>query len=195
MGITKKGARIKGKRLEWLVAKRLCDIGLDAKRVPLSGALAWLKGDVAEFHLGSKHVHECKNHESLAIQEWWRQAAAQAINDGETPVLHFSSNYKGVFSVLQAQAFDDMVYKYEEHKPEIALNVTDFPQRKNFWKYAANNVPLMDIYLYQVDDEDLVICNLELYLKLRKVSVQHLVNNASTSAESQVVHEPLPQVV
>lgn len=185
---------MKGKRLEYEVAKALCKIGVDAKRVPLSGALSWLKGDVAEFSLRERHVHECKNCETLSLPEWWRQAMAQAVSKDETPVLHFSSNYKGIFTVLPAGEFDDMVFAYELRRKELELTLIDFPKRKNFWKFIGGGAPLTNIYLYQVDETDLVVINFDLYIKLRREMILRQADEPGPSTESQGVYNELPAI-
>ena len=185
-----RGARKKGSRFEYVIRDELVKIGVLARRVPMSGALAHLKGDVSEFNVAQKHIHEAKNHEKLALPEWWRQAAEQ-VQNGETPVLHFRGNYHDSHTVMRATDFDDMVYDYEQKRPELTLNLIDFPPRKDFWKWQTLNKTLgRDVYLWNLSgktvekidmrgnkkvihhpDEQLIIMNLELYLLIRKHSV------------------------
>lgn len=168
--ISRKSAREKGKKFERDLANSLKKIGIDAHRVPMSGALAWMKGDVVEFDTTPHHVHECKNQETLCIPEWWRQAIAQ-VKDDELPVLHFTSVRKPAYTVVQSALFDEMLSQYENRRPELPLTVIDFPRRKNFWKYATGNSAKLTVYLYPVDDDnELVIMLQEIYLLLRKFS-------------------------
>lgn len=169
MSVSGRGTRIKGKRLENEVTKRLCDIGIVAKRVPLSGALAWLKGDVTEFTYGTKHVHECKNCEILELPAWWRQTTSQVVNDGEIPILHFTSNYQKVHTVMRVGDFDELVFEYEQLHKELSLTVADFPKRKNFWKFLKEKPS--DIFMHTIDDDEVVVFGFDLYLKLRKATV------------------------
>lgn len=165
MGITKKSARVKGKTLERDVAKALSDIGIDAKRVPMSGALSWLKGDVVEFNTAPKHLHECKNQQALSLGTWWQQAEEQCIA-GEIPVLHFTSNYKPVYTMITNEVFDSLVFAYEEKHKELPLNLRDLP-RKNFWTFSQG-CDRFDIFLL----EDRVILLFDLYLRLRVASLK-----------------------
>lgn len=165
--LSHKGARKKGKRLEHEVTKALKNIGIDAKRVPLSGSLSWLKGDVTEFDTIRPHVHECKNCETLELPSWWRQAASQAIN-GEIPVLHFTSNYQKIFTILPVIDFDDLVFSYEQYRPELTITISDFPQRKNFWKFVVGRNMSHHVLLYKVDGIELAILPFEMYLMLRR---------------------------
>lgn len=182
--VSHKGARKKGARLEYDVRDALIKIGIGAKRVPMSGALAWLKGDVAELDrpAAQRYIHECKNHEALSLNEWWCQAAVQSL-EGEKPILEFTSNHKPIWAMLRAHDFDDLVFEYEERRRELTLNLIDFPKRKNFWKFSALypsspfNVFLTDI-TYKPDKEktttvtdDVVIIPFDTYLLLRKVSI------------------------
>lgn len=186
--LSHKGARKKGARLEYDVRDALIRIGIGAKRVPMSGALAWLKGDVAELDrpYDQRHIHECKNCETLSLKDWWCQAATQALN-GEVPVLEFSSNHKPIYAMLRNGDFDDLVYRYELRRRELTLTLIDFPKRNIFWKFVAKfpanpfNVFLTDITyipdkkkpLIKVTDE-VVIIPFETYLLLRKESLTPL---------------------
>jgi len=169
--LSHKGARKKGKRLEHEVTKALKNIGIDAKRVPLSGSLSWLKGDVTEFDTIKPHIHECKNCETVELPSWWRQTASQAIN-GEVPVLHFTSNYQKVFTVLPVIDFDDLVFSYERYRPELTITITDFPKRKGFWSFLVGKNMSHHVLLYKVDEIDLAIMPFDLYLMLRRQDIK-----------------------
>lgn len=176
---SRKGARQKGSRFERWVAKALVNAGIEAKRAPLSGALSWLKGDVVEFNTIRPHVHECKNCETLELPLWWRQTAEQA-GEGEVPVLHFTSNYQKAYSVMLAEDFDDMVASYERFEPELRLKVTDFPQRKNFWKFTDGKNMSHHILLFTVDEIKLVIMTFDMYLMLRRRDIKRRAADALT---------------
>lgn len=169
--LSHRGARQKGKRLEHEITKSLKNIGIDAKRVPLSGALSWLKGDVTEFDTIKPHVHECKNCETLELHAWWKQSVDQAIN-GEVPVLHFTSNYKSVYTVLRVADFDELVESYERYRPELSLSLVTLPPRKNFWKYADVRHANRPAFLFTTKEEELIILQLPLYLLLRKYDIK-----------------------
>lgn len=185
--ITRKTAREKGKSFERALATSLKGIGIDAHRVPMSGALAWMKGDVVEFNTVPKHVHECKNQETLCIPEWWRQAVAQ-VQLGEIPIMHFTSVRKPAYTVVQSAVFDNMLSDYESKRPELPLTVIDFPRRKNFWKYADQKNGSLTVYLYPVDDDnELVIMLQQTYLLLRKFSF--VASTSATSDSSAAPHK------
>jgi hypothetical protein len=184
--VSHKGARKKGSRLERDITKSLKNIGIDAKRVPLSGALSWLKGDVTEFDTIKPHLHECKNCESLELPSWWRQTTSQTIN-GEVPVLHFTSNYQKIFTVLPVADFDDLVFSYEKYRPELTLTLVDFPQRKNFWKFVVGKNITHHVFLYKVDEIELALIPLEMYLMLRRWDIKRRAEDVLQPAPAPVL--------
>lgn len=165
MSITKKSARQKGSNLEREVSKELQKIGINSQRVPMSGALSWMKGDVVEFNTDPKHVHECKNQQALSINTWWYQAVDQVRNDNELPVLHFTSNYKPIYTMITSELFDDLVFKYEDTHKEVPFNLIDLP-RKNFWIFSQG-ADRFDVFL----TDDRVILRFDIYIMLRKFSL------------------------
>lgn len=185
------GSRKKGSRGEYQIRDELIKIGIRAKRIPMSGALAWMKGDVGEFNVQKKHVHEVKNCEKLQLGDWWRQASVQSL-DGEIPVLHFTSNHRKFTTVMRAVDFDDMVAAYERNHPELEITLIDYPGRKDFYKFqSATTTGRREAYFWELDgrtvssinkqtgvrrdvvypDEQLVIIPTDLYLFLRKYEV------------------------
>lgn len=168
--LSHRGARQKGKRGEYAVRDALVKIGIDAKRVPMSGALSWMKGDVVELNIpqGLRHCHEVKNCERLELPDWWRQTSVQAFA-GETPVLHFQSNYRKMHTMMEASAFDTLVEAYEAVRPELTLNWIKFPARKNFWTYMdVHTTGAYDAYHYELAGAEYVIVSFDFYLMLRQ---------------------------
>lgn len=170
--LSHKGARQKGKRLEHDVVKALKNIGVDAQRVPLSGALSWLKGDVVEFNTVKAHLHECKNCETLELPAWWRQCISQCLN-GEVPVLEFTSNYQRPWVAMRVADFDEMVEAYEQSSPALTMQMMVLPQRKNFWKFTAASRSRFSVYSTTIDDEALMIFSFELYLMMRRADIKY----------------------
>jgi hypothetical protein len=192
--LSHKGARQKGKRLERDITKSLKGIGIDAQRVPLSGALSWLKGDVVEFNTVAPHLHECKSCERLELPDWWRQTIRQCLN-AEAPVLHFTSNYQPTFTVLRTADFDDLVFGYERYRPELTLTLVSFPRRKDFFKFVGKSTKRDTVYTYEalIKDEagleiteELVIIPLEMYLRLRRYDLKRRADDVLTQPASAV---------
>lgn len=95
----------KGSRLEHKVAAlyRHYDIDKDAKRMPLSGAIPGLKGDI--FKPNDKGwVDEAKNQEKVKLWEWWEQTKSQAFGL-QKPVLHVSGNYREVLTIMKVEDY------------------------------------------------------------------------------------------
>ena len=81
--------RQKGDRLERAVVKQLQDVGLDAKRVPLSGSAKGYPGDVSVRLLGRELTLECKSRADFKTLYGWlenRDALILKANR-KTPLL------------------------------------------------------------------------------------------------------------
>jgi hypothetical protein len=83
----------KGTRLEKEVAKRINEVlreyGVNAKRMPMSGAIEGFKSDI---FVNLPVSIECKNSEKWNVPEYWEQAEGQA-GLGKMPILIMSRNY------------------------------------------------------------------------------------------------------
>jgi hypothetical protein len=83
----------KGTRLEKEVAKRINEVlreyGVQAKRMPMSGAIEGFKSDI---FINLPVSIECKNSEKWNVPEYWDQASSQA-GLGKMPILVMSRNY------------------------------------------------------------------------------------------------------
>lgn len=84
-----KASRDKGARFERAVVDVLNAHGLDAKRVPLSGAAAGFKGDIHFNCQGAPKVAECKSYKSKfkTIRGWLGDHDILAIKDNHTEAL------------------------------------------------------------------------------------------------------------
>ena len=97
-------SRAKGARGEYLVRDMLRDFtGLQFERVPNSGALDYLKGDLYVPHEKNRFCIEVKNYESSPLSDkiftapktnnlikWWIKLLQQAAGGNQEPLL-FSS--------------------------------------------------------------------------------------------------------
>jgi hypothetical protein len=83
----------KGTRLEKEVAKRMNEVlreyGVNAKRMPMSGAIEGFKSDI---FINLPVSIECKNSEKWNVPEYWEQTEGQA-GLGKMPILIMSRNY------------------------------------------------------------------------------------------------------
>jgi len=115
MAIQTKSARQKGKMLEDEIADKLIEKGLDSKarRDGGSGSGNREKADVSTSAtiFGRNLGIEAKNHEKLAIPDWWRQVEKLEVL-GREPVLIFKlpkRNPKIHLVTIYLETFLDML--------------------------------------------------------------------------------------
>ena len=106
-------SRAKGARGEYLVRDMLrAHTNLQFERVPSSGALEYLKGDLYVPHAKNKFCIEVKNYESSPLSDkiftapktnnliqWWKKLEKQAEGGNQEPLLFFKYNRSPVFVV------------------------------------------------------------------------------------------------
>lgn len=105
-----KGAKRKGSRAEIKVRNALrtmypVELRNRVQRVPLSGAGS-IKGDVYDANDWDS-CYEVKNQETLNLNDWWRQAKAQA-GTSRTPVLVITQAYRPFYYILHKKDWDEM---------------------------------------------------------------------------------------
>ena len=110
-------SRAKGARGEYLVRDMLrAHTNLQFERVPSSGALEYLKGDLYVPHAKNKYCIEVKNYESSPLSDkiftapktnnliqWWKKLEKQAAGGNQLPMLFFKYNRSPVFIVTQRE--------------------------------------------------------------------------------------------
>jgi Holliday junction resolvase len=109
-------SRAKGARGEYLVRDMLRDAtGLKYERVPCSGALSYLKGDLYVPHANNRFCIEVKNYEESPLSDkvftnksnylvkWWEKIIEQAEGGGQEPLLIFKYNRSQVYVVTQSE--------------------------------------------------------------------------------------------
>ena len=106
-------SRAKGARGEYLVRDMLrAHTNLQFERIPSSGALEYLKGDLYVPHAKNKFCIEVKNYESSPLSDkiftapktnnliqWWKKLEKQAEGGNQEPLLFFKYNRSPVFVV------------------------------------------------------------------------------------------------
>jgi Holliday junction resolvase len=106
-------SRAKGARGEYLVRDMLRDAtGYQFERVPNSGALEYLKGDLYVPNEKNLFCIEVKNYEDSPLNDkiftapktnnlirWWKKIEQQAKGGGQEPMLFFKYNRSKVFIV------------------------------------------------------------------------------------------------
>jgi|TARA_B100000959_G_C14973623_1_gene620712 Holliday junction resolvase len=104
-------SRAKGARGEYLVRDMLREhTGLKFERVPSSGALEYLKGDLYVPHQKNYYCIEVKNYAESPLTDkiftaektnnlirWWKKLLVQAENGNQQPLLFFKYDRSKVF--------------------------------------------------------------------------------------------------
>jgi Holliday junction resolvase len=108
-------SRAKGARGEYLVRDMLRHYTkLKFERVPSSGALEYLKGDLYVPHKNNVFCIEVKNYETSALTDkiftqpktnnlirWWNKLLMQAQQGNQKPLLFFKYNRSPIFVATQ----------------------------------------------------------------------------------------------
>ena len=108
-------SRAKGARGEYLVRDMLRDAtGYKFERVPASGALEYLKGDLYVPNEKNRFCIEVKNYADSPLTDkiftarktnhlikWWTKVCLQAKNGSQEPLLFFKYNRSPVFVVTE----------------------------------------------------------------------------------------------
>ena len=107
-------SRAKGARGEYLVRDMLREAtGLKFERVPASGALEYLKGDLYVPNQRNHYCIEVKNYKDSPLNDkiftakktnnlirWWKKIVIQAEGGDQKPMLFFKYNRSKVFIVV-----------------------------------------------------------------------------------------------
>ena len=118
-------SRAKGARGEYLVRDLLREsTGLQFERVPNSGALEYLKGDLYVPHEKNKYCIEVKNYSESPLTDkiftaprtnnlikWWVKLLKQAAGGNQEPLLFFKYNRSTIF-VVTADKPEDRTSRY-----------------------------------------------------------------------------------
>tara|TARA_R110000803_G_scaffold8972_2_gene28630 strand:- start:14 stop:457 length:444 start_codon:yes stop_codon:yes gene_type:complete len=110
-------SRAKGARGEYLVRDMLREsTGYQFERVPASGALTYLKGDIYVPHAKNIYCIEVKNYADSPLNDriftarktnnlirWWIKVRAQAEGGNQKPLLFFKYNRSTVFVVTELE--------------------------------------------------------------------------------------------
>lgn len=168
--------KAKGSRLEKEIAGKYRHyMGFSkSSRMPLSGAISNLKGDILKMDergrkVDTEYVDECKNAETIKLGEWLTQSISQCrITDN--PVLHFSSNYRPTITVVEEPIWADW---WENAVWEVC---TIDKSSIQFWKEwdalrelaaASNKTPVM---IFEKLDRAWAAVDTDVYFKMRSIS-------------------------
>lgn len=119
-------SRAKGARGEYLVRDMLRDAtGLKFERVPSSGALEYLKGDLYVPNQRNYYCIEVKNYKDSPLSDkvftqpktnnlvkWWKKIVIQAIGGDQKPLLFFKYDRSKVFVVTEQKPETTIEYLF-----------------------------------------------------------------------------------
>ena len=119
-------SRAKGARGEYLVRDMLRDAtGLKFERVPSSGALEYLKGDLYVPNQRNYYCIEVKNYKDSPLSDkvftqpktnnlvkWWKKIVIQAIGGNQKPLLFFKYDRSKVFVVTDKKPENTIEYLF-----------------------------------------------------------------------------------
>lgn len=119
-------SRAKGARGEYLVRDMLRDAtGLKFERVPSSGALEYLKGDLYVPNQRNHYCIEVKNYKDSPLSDkvftqpktnnlvkWWKKIVIQAIGGDQKPLLFFKYDRSKVFVVTDKKPENTIEYLF-----------------------------------------------------------------------------------
>lgn len=89
MSVAPKNRKTKGRQLENEIAVSLQILDPEAKRMPLSGAVAGLKGDIIT---SLPFAIECKFQQNTSFMEWYKQAQEAVTGDKKAMVVWRKNN-------------------------------------------------------------------------------------------------------
>lgn len=166
MSVKGAGARRKGSRAEIKVRNLLrsiypTELHKNVQRVPLSGAAA-IKGDVMDNN-DPDSVYEVKCQETLCLNDWWRQAKAQAA-PARTPILVVTQSYRPFYFIMHKKDWDGMVAAsnyFDLHKE------VEFSSTRNFMDKMAE-LNAYEVASVLLDDDVCVAVPQIYYLDIKR---------------------------
>lgn len=161
-----RSAKRKGSRAEIKVRNALrtiypVELRNKVQRVPLSGAGS-IKGDVYDANDWDS-CYEVKCQESLVLNDWWRQAKAQA-GASRTPVLVVTQAYRPFYYFLHKKDWDEMRNVTEW---ELFDKTVEFKHPKGLMDGLAN-LDQYEVGTITLDGDETVIVPESYYLDVKE---------------------------
>jgi len=138
-------SRAKGARGEYIVRDMLREYtNLQFERVPNSGALEYLKGDLYVPHEKNRFCIEVKNYAESPLTDkiftapktnnlikWWKKLKEQAIGGNQEPLLFFKYNRSPVFVVTEGEPMNTIQYMQIKFLPCYVLLAEEWLEIEN----------------------------------------------------------------
>lgn len=162
-----RSAKQKGSRLEREVASEYRKIGIEAQRMPLSGAINHMKGDIWK-KVYDGWIDECKNAETVKLREWWEQTLRQ--KGRAEPVLHISANYRPVITVIRTDKYIDLLKELDDTQQRFLHKTEKITKKRfNLWDEWDELKALNELGepILHIEHLDLTVMSLEHYMEIR----------------------------
>jgi hypothetical protein len=164
---TARSKKAKGSKLEKRVASEYRRIGIEAQRMPLSGAVPHMRGDIWK-KVYDGWIDECKCAETIKLNEWWTQAKNQSGRS--IPVLHISGNFRPVVTVVSSDTYYDLCKQLDDTGQPFQHKLYKVSKKRfNFWlewEEIWNSTELGDPILH-IEHLDLTVMQMEHYFEIR----------------------------
>lgn len=164
-----RSAKAKGSRLERKVAEEYRKIGIEAKRMPLSGAFSHLKSDIFKPVPDGWH-DECKMQETVKLRDWWNQTTSTCGRS--IPVLHISANYRPVITVMSSDQWYQLLQELKDIGSGYMHHIRKIDKKRynlwDEWNQTYNETEYGDPVLH-LENLDLTVISLSHYMEIREV--------------------------
>lgn len=162
-----RSAKAKGSKLERKVAEEYRRIGIEARRMPLSGAFTHLKADIFKPVKDGWH-DECKNQETVNLRDWWAQTT-RTCGQNE-PALHISANFRPIITAIWSDTFDNMLIELSDSGQNFIHTKSIIDKKKlNLWDEwdKVRNCGGLGDPLLVINHHKLTVMSIEHYMELR----------------------------
>ena len=140
--------------------------------MPLSGAISTLQGDILKMddrgrRVDLEYVDECKNAETIKLTKWLQQTISQAPNT-KIPVLHMSSNYRPLITIVEEAIWADWYNLNKWTITECNKKSISFWKEWDIVREDAASVMREPVLLFWKLGRQWAAINTETYFKMRK---------------------------
>jgi hypothetical protein len=169
MAKTYRSRKAKGNRLESRIAAEYRKIGIEARRMPMSGAMTHMKSDIFKPIPDGYH-DEVKNQETVKLRDWWNQTTSTCGRN--IPVLHISANYRPVITVMSSSQWYQLLQELKDIGSGYIHNTKKIDKKRynlwDEWDEVRNSTEYGDPVLH-LENMDLTVISLEHYMEIREL--------------------------
>lgn len=169
MAKTYKSRKAKGNRLETKIANEYRKIGIEARRMPMSGAITHMKADIFKPIHDGWH-DEVKNQETVKLREWWNQTTSTCGKN--IPVLHISANYRPIITVVSSDQWYQLLQELKDAGSGYLHHIRKITKKRyslwDEWNLTKDETEYGDPVLH-LENMDLTVISLEHYMEIRQI--------------------------